>query len=93
MIAVEVKGSGSSPLSSRQVASIVDRVRLCRNASFGFAEGKRIGLLLVSGSSLLVSAQASLAEDPYAAWVMVRGRQDEDDLLSAMNGLLSDLES
>jgi hypothetical protein len=85
-ILVEVKASPR--LSMAQVASIMEKAHVYREAY----PDRKTGLLLVSRFSLLIGVQAMFAQDPRAECVVVRGHEDEDEFISAINRLLSRLE-
>ena len=86
VILVEVTASPQLPMSRSSV--LFNKAHFYRLA---FSD-RKIGLLLVSRYPPSAGVQAMFNLDRYATYVVVRGREDEETLINAINGLLSDLE-
>ena len=86
-ILVEVKASPR--LSMSQVATITENARFYSEAY----PDRKTGLLLLSRYPLSAGVRAMFMQVPFAACVVVRGREDENALIEAINGMLSNLGS
>lgn len=86
-ILVEVKASPR--LSMSQAAMIIAKSHFYREAY----PDRKTGVLLISRYSPSAGVRAMFMQNPFSAYVVVREREDEDTLIGAINGLLSDLGS
>lgn len=84
-ILFEVKASPR--LSTAQVAAIMEKAYFYRQTY----PDRKVGLLLVSKYPLSAAVQAMFMQTPNASCIVVRGFEDENVLIAAINGLLSGL--